>query len=136
MEAAPSLYTEYQVAVIKGHCGMRETASIPVIWALFQTTKHFKDHRLNLDKRMKEWLAQNGVEIDHGVFFAKDTIDNIVKVRPSPGDGHSTPKAAKNGVRILACLPRTQQDIESICLKEQAADESRQNQTLAEALAN
>ena len=34
-EGVATLYTEYQVAVIKGYCGLHDTAAIPVIWTLF-----------------------------------------------------------------------------------------------------
>jgi hypothetical protein len=128
------IYTDYQVAVIKGYCGLRDTGAIPIIWALFQTSKHTEDHRLNLEKRMREWATMNGVEIDHGVFFSKETIEDIVKLRPNPGDGHPTLKTAERGVSILACLPRSQNEIEAIRIKEQAAEESKTNRTLAEAL--
>lgn len=121
MEAATTLYTDYQVAVIKGYCGLRETAAIPVIWALFQTSKHTEDHRLNLEKKMREWSMLHGIEIDHGVFFSKETIEDIVKLRPNPGDGHPTLKTAEKGVSILACLPRTQNEMEALRLQEQAA---------------
>jgi hypothetical protein len=50
-DGTATMYTEYQVAVIKGYCGLRDTAAIPVIWALFQTLKHTEDHRLNLEKK-------------------------------------------------------------------------------------
>jgi hypothetical protein len=133
-ETTATVYTEYQVAVIKGYCGLRDTGAIPVIWALFQTSKHTEDHRLNLEKRMREWSAIHGVEIDHGVFFSKETIDDIVKLRPNPGDGHPTLKTAERGVSILACLPRSQNEIEAIRIKEQAAEDSKANRTLAEAL--
>jgi hypothetical protein len=133
-ETAVTMYTNYQVAAIKGFCGLRDTNAIPVIWARFQTSKHTDDHRLNVDKRMKEWSTQRGIEIDQGVFFSKETIDDIVKLRPNPGDGHPTLKTGEKGISILVCLPRTQQEIEAIRLREQAADDSRQNRTLAEAL--
>ncbi len=74
------MYTNYQVAVIKGFCGLRETNVIPVIWVLFQTSKHTKDRLLNIDKQMKVWSAQRGIKIDHGVFYPKETIDDIVKL--------------------------------------------------------
>jgi hypothetical protein len=133
-ESTTTIYTDYQVAVIKGYCGLRDTGAIPIIWALFQTTKHTEDHRLNLEKKMREWSTLNGIEIDHGVFFSKETIEDIVKLRPNPGDGHPTLKTAERGVSILACLPRSQNEIETIRIREQAAEESKTNRTLAEAL--
>jgi len=133
-EGTATVYTKYQVAVIKGYCGLRDTGAIPTIWALFQTSKHTEDHRLNLEKRMREWSTLNGTEINHGVFFSKDTIDDIVKLRPNPGDGHPTLKTGERGVSILACLPRSQNDIEAIRIREQAAEDSKPNRTLAEAL--
>jgi hypothetical protein len=83
---------------------------------------------------MKEWSSQQGIAIYYGVFFSKDTIDDIVKVQPSLGDGHPTLKMAEKGVSILTCLPWMQHHIEAIRLREQALDESKQNRTLAEAI--
>ena len=97
-------------------------------------SKHTEDHRLNLNKCMKEWPAQLGIEINQGVYFSKDTIDDIVKLPPNPGDGYHALKTEEKGISILACLPQTQHEIESIQLREQAADDSKQNQTLAKAL--
>lgn len=88
-------------------------------------SKHTEDHRLNLDKCMKEWSAQLGIEFDQGVFFSKDTIDDIVKLPPNPGDGRPRLKTEEKGISILACLPQTQHEIESILLREQAADDSK-----------
>ena len=97
-------------------------------------SKHTEDHRLNLEKKMREWSTIHGTDIDHGVFFSKETIEDIVKLRPNPGNGHPTLNTAEKGVSILACLPRTQNEIEALRLKEQAADDSKANRTLAEAL--
>ena len=133
-EGSTTIYTKYQVAVIKGYCGLRETAAIPTIWALFQTSKHMEDQRLNLEKRMRQWSTLNGTEIDHGVFFSKETIEDIVKLKPNPGDGHPMLKMAECGVSILACLPRMQNEIEVLRLKEQAAEYLTANTTLAEAM--
>jgi hypothetical protein len=83
---------------------------------------------------MKEWSAQLGIEIDQGAFFSKDMIDDIVKLWPNPEDGHPTLKTAEKGISIMTCLPRTQHEIESIRLRKQAADDSKQNRMLAEAL--
>lgn len=76
----------------------------------------------------------DGIEIDHGVFFSKETIDDIVKLRPNPEDGHPMLKTAEKGVSIFACLPHTQVEIESLQMREQAAEDSKANRTLAEAL--
>jgi hypothetical protein len=84
-DGTATVYTEYQVAVIKGYCGLRDMGAIPTIWALFQTRKHTEDHWLNLKKRMQEWSTMHGTEIDHGVFFSKDTIDDIVAMAKPGG---------------------------------------------------
>lgn len=63
--------------------------------------------------------------------FSKDMIDDIVKLRPNPGDGHPTLKMAEKGVSMFACIPCTHHEIESLQIREQAADESKLNLTEA-----
>ena len=46
-----------------------------------------EDHQLNLQQRMTLWAQQEGIEIDSGVFFSKETIKDIVELRPNLADG-------------------------------------------------
>ena len=133
-EGVAMLYTYYQVAVIKGYCGLHDIAAILVIWALFQTSKHTEDHRLNLEKWMKERSGQHRIEIDHKIFFSKETIDDTVKLRPNPADEHWMLKTAGKGVSKLTCLPCMQIEIESLRIWEQAAEDSKATRALAEAI--
>jgi hypothetical protein len=57
---------------------------------VIQTTKDTEDHRLNLHQRMNMWAQQEGIEIDSGVFFSKDTIKDIVELWPNPADGYAS----------------------------------------------
>ena len=128
------MYTAYQVSVIMGYCSITSVANIPPIWRLFQSSKDPEDHRSNIRSKMREWSAKNGYEIDESIFFQKDTIDDIVKVKPNPADGYATLKSAEKGVSILACLPRSPDEIESLRFEEQAAASSMGNRTYGEAL--
>jgi hypothetical protein len=129
----PKPYSTYDIAAIKGYCGITATSDIPIIWALFKTSKDREDHRLNIQKRMAVWSKENGIPIDHSIFLASDTIDDIVKLRPNPGGASATVKTGERGVSILACLPRVASDIESIRLRESAAEASKGSRTLKEA---
>ena len=39
---------------------------------------------------MNMWAQQEGIEIDSGVFFSKDTIKDIVELWPNPADGYAS----------------------------------------------
>jgi hypothetical protein len=84
-EVAIKPYSVYETAALMGFCGITDKTQIPVIWGLFKTSKEVKDHRLNIAKRMAVWLGANGIPIDHSIFFLKETIEDIVKLRSNPG---------------------------------------------------
>lgn len=130
----PTLYSEYTVAALKGCCRIRYATHLPPIWALFQNTKDMEDHSLNLQQWMTGWAQQEGIKIDSGVFFTKDTIKDIVELRPNPAEGYASLQTAEIGVSILVCLPRSPTDIEALRIWESAAEESKSNRTLAEAI--
>jgi hypothetical protein len=83
---------------------------------------------------MREWSIKQGIEIDQSIFFAKDTIDDIVKVCPNQADGYTTLKLAEKGVSILACLPHSPDEIEAIRFQEQAAADSKESRLHEEAM--
>ena len=132
-EQPPKPYSAYDIATIKGYCGITNTEDIPIIWALFKTSKDREDYHLNIQKCMTVWSKANGTPIDHGMFLSSDTIDDIVKLRPNPGGSSATLKTGERGISILACLPRAANEIENIRLREVAAEESKASQTLKEA---
>ena len=126
-------YSVYDTAALMGFCGITDKKQIPVIWGLFKTSKKVEDHRLNLSKCMAVWSKTQGIPIDHSIFFLKDTIEDIVKLRSNPGGATASLKTAERGPSILACLPRLLGAMETIRIKEAAAEESKANRTLKEA---
>ncbi len=42
------LYSENNVATLKGYCGVVDPANIPTIWDLFQKTREIAAHRRNI----------------------------------------------------------------------------------------
>jgi uncharacterized membrane protein YgcG len=118
---------------LMGFCGINDKRHIPVIWGLFKTSKEVDDHRLNISKRMAVWSRANGIPIDHSTFFLKETIEDIVKIRSNPGGATASLKTAERGPSILACLPRMLGAIETLRIKEAAAEDSKANRTMKEA---
>ena len=115
-------YSSYDMA-----CAVADKKQIPVIWGLFKTSKEVEDHRLNISKCMAVWAKENGIPIDQSIFFLKETIEDIVKLRPNPGGATASLKTAERGTSILACLMRFLGAIKSICIRETAAEESKPN---------
>jgi hypothetical protein len=103
-------------------------------WKLVKTTKETEDHRMkNLYRKMAEWSKKTGIDINRGIFFPKDTIDDIVKLRFNPVGISATLTTCKKGISNLLCLPRTAGEIEALKLFEQAVEETRAIRTLKEA---
>lgn len=69
-----------------GHCevmsqlGLTGVGRIPCISSLFKSTNNVCNHCANIDKALKECAKHQGIEIDDGIFFNKDTIKDIVYV--------------------------------------------------------
>ena len=124
-EVAIKPYSVYETAALMGFCGITDKTQIPVIWGLFKTSKEVKDHRLNIAKRMAVWLGANGIPIDHSISSSRKQSRTSSNCAPT--------QAAERGPSILACLLRVLGVIESIRIKEAAAEESKSNQTLKEA---
>jgi hypothetical protein len=91
----PKPYSQYDIALIKGYCGITATKDIPIIWALFKTSKDREDHRLNMQKRMQVWSKNNGIPINHSVFLHSETIEDIIKLRLNPGGASATLKTGE-----------------------------------------
>jgi hypothetical protein len=55
------LYTENNVAALKGYCGVVNPANIPTIWDTFQHTREIASHRHNIRVSMFKWSKQTSV---------------------------------------------------------------------------
>jgi hypothetical protein len=73
-------------------------------WKLVKTTKETEDHRMkNLYRKMAEWSKKTGIDINRGIFFRKDTIDDIVKLRFNQVGISATLTTCKKGISNLLC---------------------------------
>lgn len=126
-------YTQYQVAKLTGYCNEFDTAQLLEFLKLVKTTKETEDHRMNLYRKMAEWSKKMGIDIDRGIFFTKETIDDIVKLRFNSAGICATLTSCEKGISNLLCLPREANEIEAIKLFEQAVEETKATRTLKEA---
>jgi hypothetical protein len=72
-------YSQYDEAKLMGYCNEWDPSQLPQIWKMFKTTKETEDHRMNLERAIKEWSQAQGIEVDRSIFFSKETVDDIVK---------------------------------------------------------
>ena len=126
-------YTQYEIAKLIGYCSETDPAQLPEFWKLVKTTKETDDHRMNLHRKMFEWSKSNGIDIDRSIFFAKEMIEDIVKMRFNSVGLSATLTTCEKGISNLLCLPRTSDEIEALKLFEQAIEETRATRTLKEA---
>jgi hypothetical protein len=108
------LYSENNVAALKGYCGVETPAGIPVIWDLFQQTREISSHRHNLHVSMSQWSKRTGKDIDKAPFFTEETIKEIVNLNFIPGEAVPTFSSAQRGISILTCRPKLALKVETI----------------------
>lgn len=133
MEEKVKPYSTYEVSKLMGYCQETDPAQLPEIWKLFKTTKEVDDHRMNLHREMAEFASKEGIGIDRSIFFAKELIEDIVKMRFDPVGITGTLASCEKGIFNMLCLPRTSGEIEALRLFEQAVDEMQGTRTLKEA---
>ena len=108
------LYSENNVAALKGYCGVATPAGIPVIWDSFQQTCKISSHLHNLRVSMSQWSKTIGKDIDKAPFFTEQTVKDIVSLNFNPGEAVPTFSSAQRGISILTCRPKSAQEVESI----------------------
>jgi hypothetical protein len=84
------MYSENNVAALKGYCGVVDPAKIPAIWDSFQQTKEIASHQHNLRDSMTKWAKQTGKEINKAPFFMEQTIKDIVTLNFNTGEAVPT----------------------------------------------
>ncbi len=114
------MYSENNVAALKGYCGVVDPARIPTIWDSFQQTREIATHRHNIWVSMTKWPKETGKKIDKAPFFTEQTIKNIVTLNFNPGEAVPSYASAQRGVSILTCRPKTAQEVETIKDNEEA----------------
>ncbi len=108
------MYSENNVAALKGYCGVVDPARIPLIWDSFKQTRDIAAHRHNIGVSMKKWAKQTGKEIDKAPFFMEQTIKDIVNLNFNPGEAVPIYASAQQGVSILTCRSKTAHEVETI----------------------
>ncbi len=68
----------------------------------------------HLQHGMDEWARNNIVELDRGIFFESNTLDNIAALCFSPGQGVAQFQSAEQGLSLLICWTHTHNKIERI----------------------
>jgi hypothetical protein len=126
-------YTQYEVAKLMGYARENDPAQLPYIWKLFKTSKEADDHRMNLHREMMTWSQEKGIAMDRSIFFAKETIEDIVKMRFNPVGLATSLATCEKGISNLLCLPRTAGEIEALKLFEKAVEDTAATRTLKEA---
>jgi hypothetical protein len=108
------LYSENNVASLKGYCGVLDPSKIPNIWDSFQQMQEIASHQHNLQVSMTRWAKETGKEINKAPFFTEQTIKDIVGLHFNPGEAVPTYGLAQRGVSILTCRPKTAHEVETI----------------------
>ncbi len=108
------LYSENNVATLKGYCSVVDPANIPTIWDSFQQTQEITPHRHNIRVAMIKWAKQMGKEIDKAPFFTKQMIKDIMGLNFNPGKAVPTYASTQWGISILTCSPKMAQEVETI----------------------
>ena len=127
-------YDAYNFAVLQGFSQCPTTAGLQPIWGLFTQTKCIETHHLHIKDCMKTWARNNSVTINKGIFFTKQTIEDIMHLRFNPSGGVAYFSTAEKGISILVCHPKAGDDRDHARAEELAQDLSLSNRTLAEAL--
>ncbi len=101
------LYSENNVATLKGYCGVPNPAGIPTIWDTFQQTQEIASHWHNRQVTMSKWAKDTGKDINKAPFFTKKTVKDIVGLQFNPGEAVPTYSLAQWGIPILRCRPKS-----------------------------
>ncbi len=109
------MFSEDQVAAIKGFCGVTDPKQIPHLWHTFQDTKHIATYRTELRTTMEHSERHNGGGgIDMAPFFSDALFGDLLALRFNPGEGVALYGSRQQGLTILCCRPKSAGEIEDI----------------------
>jgi hypothetical protein len=91
-------YSENNVTVLKGYCGVPNPAGISTIWDAFQQTREIASHRHNLRVTMFKWAKDIGKDINKAPFFTKQTVKDIAGLQFNPREAVPTYSSAQQGI--------------------------------------
>jgi hypothetical protein len=127
-------YSTFQLAKLKGFCGIIHNSDIPPIWNYFRSTKDVDAHRTKLLECMGQWAKENEITITRGLYFEKSTMDEITKMEFNPGSATAYFPTAEKGISILIVRPRQGHETAELRSKEHAMLLTERNYTLTDAL--
>lgn len=127
-------YSTFQLAKLKGFCGIVHNSDIPPIWDYFRSTKDVDAHRTKLLECMGQWAKENEITITRGLYFEKATMDEITKMEFNPGSATAYFPTAEKGISILIVRPRKGHETAELRSKEHAMLLTERNYTLTDAL--
>jgi hypothetical protein len=128
------VYSPFQLAKLKGFCGVYDNTNIPPIREYFKSTKDVDAHRTKLLGEMHSWARENEITITRGLYFEKSTMDEMVKLDFNPGAATAYFAMAEKGMSILIVRPRRGHETADIRSKEHAMQLTERNYTLSDAL--
>jgi hypothetical protein len=127
-------YSTFQLAKLKGFCGVLDNCDIPPIWDYLRTTKDVDAHRTKLLECMGQWAREHEISITRGLYFEKSTMDEITKLEFNPGSATAYFATAEKGISILIVRPRKGHETANLRSKEQAMQLTERNYALTDAL--
>ena len=127
-------FSTFQLAKLKGFCGIVHNCDIPPIWDYFRSTKDVDAHRTKLLECMGQWARENEIAITRGLYFEKATMDEITKMEFNPGSATAYFPSAEKGISILIVRPRKGQEMAELRSREHAMLQTERNYTLTDAL--
>jgi hypothetical protein len=114
------LYSENNVATLKGYCSVVNTRDIPVIWDAFQHTKEITLHQHNLRVTMAKWAKNTGLNIYKAPFSNKQTDKDIISLQFNLGEAMPINSSVQQGISILTCRPKIAHKVKNIKATEEA----------------
>ena len=111
-ETGGRIYTAHQMAAIKGYSSTLNVTESSTVWPKWQKSKDVDDHRVILKGEMEAFTNKNKIELDDGLFYSKEAMDDMVPVRMNGTGGFPSLRSAERGCSIFADFPPTSEAID------------------------
>ena len=105
-------YYNYVMAALMGYTNVFNTSDIPRICGKFQKSKELVDNKQELKKGMECWARMECITIDKSILFIKLPLEDMIKLRFTPGESVSVFESATNGMNPPMILPLVDQAVE------------------------
>jgi hypothetical protein len=136
-KGSKSTFSKDDVATLMGFEHVTSTLKLPPFWRHVQASKKScgdtpDTFRNILMEDMKMCAFHNRQEINKGIHFEKKTIDSIITLQFNPGGCIVQYSTAKQGISILTCCARSEEEIEISCKQEHTAEQNAATQSYKE----